>query len=298
MHAPFFSVVLPTYNRAVFLHKAIESVIHQSFHDWELVIVDDGSTDNTKDIVASFNDNRIIYIFQENKERSAARNKGIVASKGLYICFLDSDDCFLSNRLELLYNEILRTKMPVAFLFTSIKFTDGIELSYKDIGSNIFDFLIENVIGIPQACINSIILKEFKFNEQFFIAEDLELWLRIVKKYPLIYFKNQTTYLATQHEDRTVNERKFNTGFEQLKVLRFIFKKSHSGKLIANKVKNKRISNTYLSIARHYMYNQKKIAALKNIVLSIIFCPLHKQTKHKFYTFVKLIFGTIPREYT
>jgi glycosyltransferase involved in cell wall biosynthesis len=92
MKSPFFSIILPTYNRASFISKAIESVIDQLYNKWELIILDDGSTDNTKEIVLSFNDDRIRYIYQENKERSAARNNGIRNAKGEYICFLDSDD--------------------------------------------------------------------------------------------------------------------------------------------------------------------------------------------------------------
>jgi len=297
MLKPFFSVIIPTYNRAALLTKAVESVINQSFKDWELIIVDDGSTDNTQKVVESYNDSSIFYIYKENKERSAARNKGIELSRGEYICFLDSDDYFLNNRLELLNNEILKRGEPVCFFYTSLKFTNGIELTYNNIDSNVYDYLINNIIGVPQVCVNSAILNEFCFNEDFYIAEDLELWLRIAKKYPLIYLENQTTVIATQHEDRTVNERKFNPGFEQLKVLRYIFKKSHTGKLISGKVKNTRISNTYLSIARHFMYNNKKIAAIKNIILSIISSPIHKQTKHKFYIFIKLALGSIPSEY-
>ena len=86
-----FSIIIPTYNRAAFLPKAIESVLAQTYTDWELIVVDDGSTDNTREVVAQYNDERIIYIYQENAERSAARNNGISQAKGDFICFMDSD---------------------------------------------------------------------------------------------------------------------------------------------------------------------------------------------------------------
>ena len=81
---PFFSIIIPTYNRAHLISKAIESVIAQTFENWELIIVDDGSTDETKDLILSYQNKvaRIRYIYQQNAERSAARNNGIDKSKG------------------------------------------------------------------------------------------------------------------------------------------------------------------------------------------------------------------------
>ena len=105
---PFFSIIIPTYNRGHVLGKTIQSVINQNFNDWELIVVDDGSTDNTKNIINDFskNDSRIRYIYQDNQERSAARNNGIENSNGKYICFLDSDDEYLQHHLSTFYDEI------------------------------------------------------------------------------------------------------------------------------------------------------------------------------------------------
>ena len=87
------------------LHFAVDSVLNQTYKDWELIVVDDGSTDNTKEIVEEFVkiDKRIKYIFQENKERSAARNNGIKKAKGDWICFLDSDDIYHMNHLVFIF---------------------------------------------------------------------------------------------------------------------------------------------------------------------------------------------------
>jgi len=94
-----FSIVLPCHNREKFLPRSIGSAIKQSDQDWELVVVDDGSTDNTQNVVKSFNDPRIKYVYQNNSERSAARNKGIDNASGTWICFLDSDDEYQPNHL-------------------------------------------------------------------------------------------------------------------------------------------------------------------------------------------------------
>ncbi|MGP9801291.1 glycosyltransferase family 2 protein [Rheinheimera sp. NSM] len=97
---PIFSVVIPAYNRAGIIEKAISSVFDQTFEDYEVIVVDDGSTDNTADVVNNMNDARLQLITQENGGASRARNSGIDAARGKYIAFLDSDDVFLPHHLE------------------------------------------------------------------------------------------------------------------------------------------------------------------------------------------------------
>ena len=92
-----FSIIIPTYNRAHIILRAIESVKIQTFSNWELIIVDDGSTDHTEDTIRKIDDPRINYFKKNHAERSAARNFGIAKAKGKYICFLDSDDYFLKD---------------------------------------------------------------------------------------------------------------------------------------------------------------------------------------------------------
>jgi glycosyltransferase involved in cell wall biosynthesis len=97
---PKVSVVMPTYNQAHFIAEAIQSALDQTFQDFEIVVVDDGSTDNTKEVVAGFQDPRIKYIYQENRGVAAASNAGILASTGEYIAGLSSDDMWLPQNLE------------------------------------------------------------------------------------------------------------------------------------------------------------------------------------------------------
>jgi len=99
MKEPFFSIILPTFNRASYLEKAIGSVLSQTFEDFELIIVDDGSTDNTRTVVENWQDDRLNYFFKQNEERSIARNFGIARAHGRYVNFLDSDDYFYPHHL-------------------------------------------------------------------------------------------------------------------------------------------------------------------------------------------------------
>lgn len=100
---PFFSVIIPTYNRASIVMRAIQSVLDQTFVNFEIIIVDDGSTDTTKTIVSSLKDTRIRYIYQKNKGVCAARNNGTSNAQGEYFVFLDSDDYVLPNWLNDFY---------------------------------------------------------------------------------------------------------------------------------------------------------------------------------------------------
>jgi len=125
-NSPFFSVIIPTHNRASLIHLPIESILRQTFTDWELIMVDDGSTDNTKQVIASYTDARIRYIYQQDLERSAARNNGIAQAKGQYLCFLDDDDYYFPEHLASFHQKIAEHNYPVAvFYCNTIEDRDG-----------------------------------------------------------------------------------------------------------------------------------------------------------------------------
>ena len=97
MEKPFFSIIIPVYNREVLIRKSIQSALNQDFIDFEIIVIDDGSTDGTALAVKQFSDSRVKYFYQTNQERSAARNNGVLKSKGKFICFLDSDDYYIAS---------------------------------------------------------------------------------------------------------------------------------------------------------------------------------------------------------
>ena len=120
MKTPYFSIVIPTYNRAHSILKGIKSILSQSFQDFEIIIIDDASKDNTEKVVQEIKDTRVRYFRNEaNLERCLSRNKGIELAKGKYICFLDSDDYHLPNHLEILYTSIQAKNEPEAFFFVN-----------------------------------------------------------------------------------------------------------------------------------------------------------------------------------
>ena len=118
MNNPLVSVIMPAYNAQKYIAESIESVIGQTYLNWELLIVDDGSTDDTASIIKQYqlNDSRIQYFYQESGRQGKAKNTAIKNSKGDYIAFLDSDDLWLKEKLKISVNEI--TKGDYSLLFT------------------------------------------------------------------------------------------------------------------------------------------------------------------------------------
>ena len=174
---PFFSIILPTYNRASMIFSAIDSVITQSFTNWELIIVDDGSTDNTKEIIDSYiiSDKRIKYFYQENSERSIARNNGISKAKGDWICFLDSDDLYHNNHLITFFNFISEYQFNKGLFFSGVSYGEYDEKKqfYNLNGVNNLEFVLLNTIGVPRACCHKDILLENQFDKNINIGDNI-----------------------------------------------------------------------------------------------------------------------------
>lgn len=293
MASPFFSIVIPTYNRAHLIEKAVNSVLKQTFKDWELIIVDDGSTDNTMQVISDFlaSDKRIKYFYQENQERSIARNNGIEKATGKYVCFLDSDDYYLENRLLNIKANI--NKNDVQFLFTDIVFKDSTRSFTKYAvdfcEKNVFNNIVLSLIGTPQVCIKRNILHEFKFNPNLIVGEDLELWLRIATKHPIFYLKNEPSVIALEHNERTVNYSSFNSGKFQLRTFKLILAPSHSGDKISISIKREMISDTYFNIFKYYFYVNKRIDCLYYVSRSILANIFSRQLKYRINILVRLM---------
>ena len=112
------SIIVPVYNCAKYIKKCLDSLINQTFKNIEIILVNDGSTDNSEEIIQSYDDNRIVYIKQKNQGPSAARNLGIDLAKGEYIGFVDSDDWIDADYYEKLYNAIAANNAIITNILT------------------------------------------------------------------------------------------------------------------------------------------------------------------------------------
>lgn len=267
------------------LPDTIKSVLEQTFSDWELIVVDDGSTDNTKEVVSAFTDARIQYIYQENAERSAARNNGIKHAKGQYICFLDSDDYYEANHLETLYRNIKNNNFPIALLFVhDFHYVNG-EKIIPDVvtikRSPLMYFFTQPVIP-ARVCIHNEILETVQFDEDIVIVEDMILWVRIASQYPVIEIQ-ENTIRYNLHEDNSINI-KNNSYYNRFLGLRVFFKR-YPGivKKIPCKIRTRVVSDTLFGVARHYNFVKDYWKMIKYLCLSIVYAPVHEQTKAKIH---------------
>ena len=187
---PFFSVIIPTYNSAILLKRAIQSVLDQTFKDFEIIVIDNSSEDNTESVVQSFNSKKIIFFSIKNKGViSVSRNYGIDIAKGLWLSFLDADDVWYINKLATIKNKIL--KNPNCILFCHNEFhvhINGQKKLYKygTKNKNIYESLLfkGNCLSTSAVTVEKKIAFEvgkFSENKDFVSAEDYEFWIRLSK---------------------------------------------------------------------------------------------------------------------
>jgi glycosyltransferase involved in cell wall biosynthesis len=223
----FFSVIIPTYNRAAFIEKTIRSVLNQDYPHFEVLVIDDGSTDQTEDAVKALNDPRIRYYKKENEERGAARNFGAKKAKGDYINFLDSDDLLYSNHLASAQVHLEKLRHPeVLYHNYDIKDIEGNILKKQKKNSGIINFKLSdgNILSCNGIFLRKDISQQFTFHEDVGLSgtEDWELWLRLARKFNF-YYSNEITSTIVNHSGRSV----VNTTEEKLLqrknlLLRFI----------------------------------------------------------------------------
>lgn len=204
---PFFSIVIPTYNRASALKVSIESILGQSFKDFEIIVVDDGSVDDTKGVVQFFDNAAIKYIYQENRERSAARNNGMHHASGSYICLLDCGDIFYDQHLQVLYDSIAKDNFPVAIYKTMMHYADKSrpdDLSYSYNGEDrdaAIRYVWNNGSQLICLCFHTVIGNSIQFPEKYFWFEDVHWLIRVVMEYPLIQIRQHTTRYNNENSD-------------------------------------------------------------------------------------------------
>ncbi|MBP3950070.1 glycosyltransferase family 2 protein [Bacillus suaedae] len=207
---PFFTVIMPTYNRSAIMKEAIESVLKQTFSDFEIIVIDDHSTDDTEKVITDLNDERIIYKKNtRQKGGGGARNEGIFSAKGSWIAFLDDDDVWLEEKLEKFYERIAQADAETGLVysaFTYYDFKQRKELKLYSHGKEgwIRDSLLyTNWIGTYSAvAIESKLLKELDgLDESFSSYQDLELYVRVSEKAKVAFINQSLTLYRVDNTD-------------------------------------------------------------------------------------------------
>jgi GT2 family glycosyltransferase len=188
--APQFSVIIPTYNRAQKVVRAVGSVLAQTLADYDVWVIDDGSSDQTGELLEPFRD-RIHYICQANAGAASARNHGIQASSGRFVAFLDSDDCWTPDKLEATAAAI-RMAPDTGLFYSQCKVVDEagnllwIDRSRQIEGSAYLPLLMGNFLATSSAIVRRDALEWVgEFDSTLEPCEDWDYWLRLSRRFPI-----------------------------------------------------------------------------------------------------------------
>lgn len=227
------SVIIPTYNDELYISDAVNSVLEQTYKNIEIIIIDDGSTDKTKDIINTYNNKHINYLFQENKGAASARNIGLKKATGKYITFLDADDLWLKTKIE------KQIKILKKFNYYSFVYTDAIFVDkYKNMiynyprkikimsGNILFNFIKDYFLLLPTIMLRSkCISKVGLFDENLKVGEDFDFLLRLTKFYKG-YGINKKLYIRRVHEKSLSRQDYKNDSVNDIKILKNFINKN------------------------------------------------------------------------
>jgi len=272
---PLVSVIIPAYNVEKYIEEAINSVLAQTYLNIEIIVVDDGSVDSTKKVIDNYlKKNQIIYLFQDNRGLSGARNTGIKVARGEYVALLDADDLFFPTKIEkqVLF---LESNKDCDFCYCDVDFfIDGkpekiLKSHYKYYSGNIFKYLINGSFVNP----STLLFKKQTFNifgafdESFERAEDLEYYLRVSLLGAKFCFINEPLFLSRVRKlgnfqsDYVLMQSSILKIFENIKL-----------KLSSEKIKeyffDNIINKRKLKLALAYLINEDK-KSCRNILKTI-----------------------------
>lgn len=204
---PALTIIIPTFNRADFLKESIQSVLSQTFTDFELIVVDDGSTDHTGEVARGFPEIRYVPC-PVNSGVSHARNLGIGLARGRYICFLDSDDLWVKNKLETQIRW-MESHADCKMCYTDeIWIRKGVRVNpmnkHRKYSGDIFPHSLPLCIVSPSSVLmrSSLFEEVGTFDEGMEVCEDYDLWLRITLKYPVHFIEEKLIVKRGGHEDQ------------------------------------------------------------------------------------------------
>lgn len=278
------SVVIPVFNAKKFISETIESVVAQTYPHWELVVVDDGSTDGTSEILKKYKkmlSTKMRIITQKNCGVSIARNRGIAISKGEYIAFLDHDDLWLPEKLEI-QTKILDSDKSLGMVYCDSYVIDeksnikedsviqsilsrNIPLQRRFRGWIFDELFYVNYISLETAVIRKKVLKNTgMFNPDYKIAEDYDLFLKIAKKYPVDFVEKRLAKFRA-HAGGASRNIKLRVA-EEFKIMQYwLDKEPNLRERLKYVIKLKKL-NLHGSLIKHYFENLNFIEMTKEII--------------------------------
>ena len=294
-----FSIIVPTFNREAYIARAIQSIISQDYPRWELIIIDNLSTDNTLAIIKENLDQRIrLFVNDKNYERCYSRNKGVDVSTGDYLLFLDSDDYFESDHLSQWVNAIVNNNINSNFLICNKKITENYTTIIGDSHEKrhqyitYYDYVFDQIVLPGQVCIKRGFLNKLKFQDRYLLFEDTALWLQLMYKETPLFFDFHT-FVYIRHETNSVNWKSANFGKVRLKSLKaFIEENKLLTNIIGRKIFKKELMITNFIIAKHYIYVGDKSKAIYYLIKTIFLYPTSYQLRHRLLLITRLLINS------
>ncbi|MCD6018668.1 MAG: hypothetical protein K0S53_1789 [Bacteroidetes bacterium] len=203
---PFFTIIIPTYNRARLIAETLQTVLDQEFQDFEIIIADDGSIDDTSEVVAKINSNKISYFKTENKGVAHARNFGILKAKGNYIGFLDSDDFYEKDHLQNAF-EFIQTEDYPELVHLNFNWGDREKKAFRK--NKLPQTLPDDIFVGCSLHVNSLFVRKdigqlnlFNESRALMLSEDWEYFIRMACRYQLHLKDTPSSYLV-EHSTRS-----------------------------------------------------------------------------------------------
>jgi glycosyltransferase involved in cell wall biosynthesis len=257
-------VIIPTFNRAQVMTRAIDSVLAQTYHDFILHIVDDGSTDDTQDVLKKYKNNpKVIIYFQENSGVSAARNLAANQGHGAWISFLDSDDEWMPNKLEV-QMKYLKDHPECHFLHSEeLWIRNGVRVTpkIKHLKSNyrIFERSLEFCIISPSTVIlkRELFVKHNGFDKEFIVCEDFDLWLKILLTDTIGFISTPLIEKHGGHADQ-LSTKFVAMDYWRIKSLVNIYKSPEANESQKELIKNVIQKKSELLLKSYIKYENKK----------------------------------------
>jgi glycosyltransferase involved in cell wall biosynthesis len=287
---PLVSVIITCYNHGRYLANAIDSLKSQTYQSFEIIVVDDGSVDNTEDVSLSYTE--VNYVYQPNAGLSAARNAGVKHAKGKYLVFLDADDWLLDRALEINVN-FLNADDTAAFVAGGYEayyeYDNRTKVKQQNIQGNYYcELLKRNFIAMHATVMyHNWVFQKFQYNTSLRFCEDYDLYLQVTRTYPIIYHTELIAVYRKHSNNMSINY----PGMMEFALLALSFQKNNLKTDI-----EKRFYNEGVSFWRSYyskkMYESllRKLQAGKLDFDKVQIAMLRKNNKSLYLMFIKQLF--------
>lgn len=300
------SVVIPTYNRADLIERSIESVLQQTCQDTEIIVVDDGSTDNTRQVVAAYGE-RVSYIFQQKAGTSAARNLGVLKSSGAYLMFLDSDDTIERTAIEKLAGALdEHADSGAAFCGWNVideKRSDVAGSSLDRPSGDVFVPMCTEHLCIGHSAIvrRGCVAKSGLFDVDLPQYEDIDFWTRVAANCRFVFVPERLVNYHRGHASSSGDPSRLRWSRDLILSKLRVYRKN--GRLNATQWRgvrrriNENYSNNCAIVAQHALEAGKYRVALRYSVLAIAYRPESIRRRGRLFPLLKALWLTITRPF-